>query len=179
MVVRLADPAIDAPAVTEIYRPVVEGSHISFEEIPPDAVEMERRMRHTLDRMPWLVVDVEGEVGGYAYAAPHRERPAYRWSVDISVYLAVHHRGRGLGRLLYEELVELLSRQGFANVFAGIALPNPTSEALHRSIGMRPVGIYEGVGFKLGKWWDVAWYGMRLIDADRTTSEPIPLPLLP
>lgn len=178
MAVRLADPGIDALAVTEIYRPVVESSHISFEEIPPDAVEMERRMTLTLERMPWLVGEVDGAVGGYAYAAPHRDRPAYRWSVDISVYLAPHHRGRGLGRLLYEELVTLLSRQGFANVFAGIALPNPVSETLHRSIGMQRVGVYERVGFKLGKWWDVAWYGMHLMAPDRTTSEPIPLPLL-
>jgi phosphinothricin acetyltransferase len=175
--VRLADPQRDAAAVAAIYRPAVEGSHISFEESAPDAEEMARRMRDVLARTPWLVaVDAETVIG-YAYAGWHRERAGYRWSVEISAYVAAEHRGTGVGRQLYDPLLSLLRRQRFVNAYAGIALPNPASVALHEAIGMRLIGVYEGIGFKAGAWRDVAWYGLRLADAEYPL-EPIPLPEL-
>ena len=178
MNVRLADPARDADAVAAIYRPAVISSVASFEEIAPDGVEMAERMRATLERTPWLVAEDEGRIVGYAYAGRHHERPGYRWSVDMSVYVADEFQGRGIGRLLYDELLPILRRQGFVNVYAGIALPNPASVALHERIGMRLVGVYEGVGFKFGAWHDVAWYGLRLADPAGTSPEPISLPEL-
>lgn len=81
----------------------------------------------------------------------------------------------GSGRLLYGELLPILRRQGFVNVYAGIALPNPASVALHEAIGMRLIGVYERVGFKFGAWHDVAWFGLRLIDPPGTPSEPTPV----
>lgn len=176
MIVRLADPEADAAAVAEIYRPSVESSLASFEEVPPTADAMAERMRSTLQRTPWLVADDEGRVVGYAYAGPHHQRAGYRWSVNISVYVAGSHHGRGLGRALYDELISILRRQGFVNVYAGITLPNPASVALHEGIGMRRVGVYEGVGFKDGAWRDVAWYHLRLSDPNGQPPEPTPVP---
>jgi L-amino acid N-acyltransferase YncA len=176
MIVRMADPERDGDAVAAIYRPAVEASIASFEEVAPDGVEMAQRMRTILARMPWLVVDDGTAAVGYAYAALHRERPGYRWSVDISVYVAAAVHGRGLGRRLYGELLPILRRQGFVNAYAGIAMPNPASVALHAGIGMKLVGVYERVGFKFGAWHDVAWYGMRLSDLPGEPSEPFLLP---
>jgi L-amino acid N-acyltransferase YncA len=176
--VRLADPDRDAEAVAEIYRPAVEDSHASFEATAPTPDEMAERIRSTLSHTPWLVAVVDGSVAGYAYATAHRVREAYRWSVDISVYVDGSVRGRGVGRGLYDRLLPILRRQGYVNVYAGIALPNPASEALHRAIGMRLIGVYEGVGHKHGRWWDVAWYGMRIAEPSGTPAEPIPLPQL-
>lgn len=178
MIIRLADPDRDAAAVAEIYRPAVESSIASFEEGAPDAAEMSRRMRSTLAATPWLVMDDGSAAVGYAYADRHRERPGYRWSVNISVYVASTHHGRGIGRRLYGELLEVLRRQRFVNAYAGIALPNAASVALHESIGMRRIGVYERVGFKFDAWHDVAWYGLRLTEPSGAPAEPIPLPEL-
>ena len=175
LAVRLAEPDRDAAAVSAIYRTAVEGSHISFEERAPEPPEMAERMRTVLARTPWLVSELDRAVIGYAYAAPHRERAGYRWSVDISVYVAAGHRGGGIGRGLYDALLAHLRRQGFVNAYAGIALPNPGSVALHESIGMRLIGVYERVGFKLGRWHDVAWYGLRLADPDHEPADPLPI----
>ncbi len=112
---------------------------------------------------------------GYAYAGPHRQRAGYRWAVDISVYVDAAAQGRGVGRALYDALLPILRRQGFVNAYAGIALPNPASVALHEAIGMRRLGVYERVGFKAGAWHDVAWYQLRLADPVGTPAEPIPL----
>ena len=175
MIVRLADPDRDAEAVAAIYRPSVEGGLASFEEVAPEPTEMADRLRRTLTRTPWLVADDDGAVVGYAYAGPHHDRPGYRWAVNISVYVADAARRRGVARRLYEELLSILRRQGFVNVYAGITLPNPASVALHESIGMRRIGVYERVGYKLGAWHDVAWYGLRLADPGGVPPEPIPL----
>lgn len=178
MIVRLAEPETDAPAVANIYRPAVETSLASFEERAPTPAEMAERMRATLERTPWLVAERDGDVIGYAYAGPHHQRPGYRWSVNISVYVAPGQVRQGIGRRLYDELLDLLRRQGFVNVYAGITLPNAASVALHEGIGMRRIGLYEGVGFKHGAWHDVAWYHLRLVVPEEHPPEPIPLPEL-
>jgi phosphinothricin acetyltransferase len=178
VIVRLADPTRDAAAIAEIYRPAVETSLASFEDVAPDATAMASRIATTLERTPWLVADEDGSVIGYAYAAAHRERAGYRWSVNISVYVTPGGQGRGVGRRLYDELLALLRRQGFVNAYAGITLPNPASVALHTAIGMRLIGTYEAVGFKAGAWHDVAWYQLRLTEPRGTPAEPLPLPAL-
>lgn len=178
--VRHADPARDAAAVAAIYRPAVAQTIVTFEEVPPDAAEMGRRIEATIARTPWLVAeDGGGAVLGYAYAGPHHARAGYRWAVNISVYVDPAHHRRGIGRALYDELLALLRRQRFVNAYAGIALPNPASVAIHEGIGMRRIGVYERVGFKFGAWHDVAWYGLRLTDPPGTPPEPISLPELP
>ena len=105
---RLADPLRDAEAVAAIYAPVVLETVISFEDVAPDATEMRGRMERVLAWAPWLVAEANGTVVGYAYAARHRERAAYRWSVDLSAYVAETWRGQGVGRALYDRLLELL-----------------------------------------------------------------------
>jgi len=174
--VRVADPAGDAARIAQIYQPYVAETIISFEEIAPTADQMADRIRSTLAWTPWLVADEDGRVVGYAYASRHRERTGYRWSVDISVYLEAGAQGRGIGRALYRELLELLRRQRFVNVYAGITLPNDASVGLHRAIGMEQIGTYERVGYKFGQWLGVTWFGMRLNEPAEPPLEPIPFP---
>jgi phosphinothricin acetyltransferase len=182
MQVGVADPERDAARIADIYRPYVEDSIISFEEVAPSADEMAGRMRAVLEWAPWLVaVDENRSVIGYCYASRHRERAGYRWSVDLAVYVDSKFRGRGIGRTLYGELLPTLRRQRFINAYAGVGLPNAASVALHESIGMSLVGTYEKVGWKLGRWVDVAWFGMRLGDppeSDAPPPDPIPYPEL-
>ena len=177
--IRLADPDRDAAGIAAIYRPAVESSIATFEEVAPSPDEIARRIRSTLERTPWLVAEgPDGAVTGYAYAGAHRERAGYRWSVDVSAYVHPERLGRGIGRRLYDELLPLLRRQRFVNAYAGVALPNPASVALHERIGMRRIGVYEQVGWKFGAWVDVAWFGMRITDPPEPPAEPIPLPAL-
>jgi L-amino acid N-acyltransferase YncA len=178
MRIRVAEPSRDAPRIAEIYRPYVEGTVVSFEDVAPSPSEIAARMTGILDWTPWLVaVDADDRTVGYAYASRHRERAGYRWSVDISVYVEESSRGRGVGRALYADLLPILRRQQFVNAYAGIGLPNEASVALHKSIGMSLVGVYEKVGWKLGEWVDVAWYELRLgepIVDGSAPHEPIP-----
>lgn len=178
--IRLAEPRRHAAGVAAIYRTSVETSVATFEEQPPDEAAMAERMRAILARTPWLVAiaSPHDQVAGYAYASPHHDRAGYRWAVNISVYVRADAQGRGLGRALYDPLLDLLRRQRFVSVYAGIALPNPASEALHRAIGMERIGVYAGVGHKHGRWVDVAWYGLRLRAPEDPPAEPIPLPEL-
>jgi L-amino acid N-acyltransferase YncA len=154
----------DGPAVAEIYRPYVLETAISFEETPPTASEMSGRIVATLDAYPFLVIEDDGEVVGYAYGSAHRARAAYRWSVDVTVYTARHLHRRGIGRKLYVELLARLARQGFHSAFAGIALPNDKSIGLHEAMGFRGLGAYQEVGFKFGQWHDVGWWRFSLND---------------
>ena len=149
----------------------------SFEDVAPTADEMAERIRATLAWTPWLVaVDPQSDrVIGYAYASRHRERAGYRWSVDISVYVDDTWHRRGVGRQLYDELLPILRRQGFVNVYAGITPPNPGSVKLHEQIGMKPIGTYERVGYKHGQWLPVTWFGMRLQQPADPPAEPIPM----
>jgi phosphinothricin acetyltransferase len=169
--IRLASDA-DADGIAEIYRPVVESTTISFETDAPDREEMARRVHDTLKAYPWLVCEMEGRLAGYAYATRHRVRGAYRWSVDTSVYIDERYRRRGVGRGLYESLFAILATQGYFNAYAGIALPNPASVALHESMGFEPIGVYRGVGFKLGRWCDVGWWQRSLRDRQRSPRPP-------
>ena len=160
MIVTLIRSAMtgDACAIQAIYAPVVEHTAISFEEAPPSVVEMAARIEATLQDYPYLVAEQGGEVVGYAYASQHRTRAAYRTSVDVTVYIAEGARRTGVGRALYGKLLPDLSGRGFHAAFAGIALPNKGSIALHESMGFTPLGIYRDVGRKFGKWHDVGWW---------------------
>lgn len=165
--VRLAQPA-DADALAAIYAQNID-TPITFEIVAPTPREMAERVANVQRLMPWLVLERAGKVVGYAYACPHRERAAYRWSVDTSVYIDAAHARSGAGRALYRVLFELLRLQGYYVAHAGITLPNPGSVALHESFGFEPVGIYRDVGFKLGAFHSVGWWRLALQDA---TGEP-------
>lgn len=173
--IRLATTA-DAGAILRIYTPFVTESVVSFEIQPPDLTEMETRIESTLATLPWIVCERDGVVAGYAYAAPHRRREAYQWSVESSVYVDPQQRRRGLGRALYTALFEILALQGYCNAYGGLTLPNPASEALHTACGFEPVGVYRAIGFKHAAWHDVAWY-QRSLGAHPDAPDP-PKPLV-
>jgi len=172
-VVRSAHPA-DAAACLAIYAPFVRETQVSFEVEVPTEEDFELRIRETMRDYPWLVAECGGRIAGYAYARRHRERGAYRWSVEVSVFVGDGCRRTGVGRALYSELFAILRRQGFANAYAGIALPNDASVSFHESMGFAPVGVYRKVGFKLGRWHDVGWWSLRLTDDEAAPVDPIP-----
>ena len=162
----------DAEQVAAIYAPNVTDSIISFELEPPTAHQMRRRIQDTLQRYPWLVCERQGRVLGYAYAGAHGSRAAYQWSVDVSVYVHQQAHRRGVGRGLYTSLLAALKLQGFYNAYAGATLPNPASVGLHESVGFRPVGVYRGVGYKLGAWHDVVWWQVQLRERQTDPDPP-------
>lgn len=169
----------DASAVAEIYLPYVRDTAISFEATPPGVEEIRTRIATTLARLPWLVVSDGDSVKGFAYASPHRAREAYRWSVDVSLYLDESIHRRGQGRRLYAALFNVLVAQGYVNAYAGIALPNSASVGLHEALGFTPVGTFNSVGFKHEKWWDVGWWQRRLVEPPPAPREPLALSELP
>jgi L-amino acid N-acyltransferase YncA len=173
--IRLAGPG-DAAQVAAIYAPHVTGASTSFEYDPPDTAEMAARIASTLAYTPYLVLETGGEILGFAYASKHRERAAYQWSVDVSVYVHERAHRRGVGRALYESLFALLRLQGFYAAHAGITLPNPASVGLHEALGFRPVGVYRSVGFKRGAWHDVGWWQLPLRERTGTPELPRLLP---
>jgi len=169
--VRVATEA-DAKAVAAIYAPYVAQTAISFEEGPPSQSEMAERIAATLKTHPFLVHDNGQGVAGYAYAGPHAGRPAYRWSCNVTVYVASGRTHQGIGRALYAELLDILKAQGFHSVFAGIALPNAASVGLHEAMGFVHLGTYREVGFKNGCWHDVGWWRLGLAEGP-PAAEPI------
>ncbi|MFZ1990736.1 MAG: N-acetyltransferase family protein, partial [Alphaproteobacteria bacterium] len=150
----------DAEAVAAIYAPYVTDSVVSFEAEAPSAEEMRARIADIGASYPWIVADDNGRIAGYVYASQHIARAAYQWSANVTAYLHPDYHRRELGKQLYRLLFALLQRQGFRSLYGGITLPNAASEALHRFMGMSPVGIYQNVGFKFGAWRDVIWYGL-------------------
>lgn len=169
--IRFAEPG-DAAAIQAIYAPNVESTAISFDLEPPSVEEMAVRMAKISSQYPWLVCEVEGVVAGYVYACQHRERAAYRWAVDVTVYVDAAYRRRGIGRALYASLLALVERQGYTKAFAGITLPNPGSVGVHEAMGFVPVAVYPKVGYKLGQWRDVGWWQLDLRNVAGEPAEP-------
>ena len=166
----------DATQVLDIYAPIVTGTAISFEEVPPSRPEMASRIRNTLERYPWLVCEGAGHVLGYAYAAGFQSRVAYQWSVEVTVYVRPEAQGGGVASALYASLFGILRLQGFINALAAIALPNDASVVLHERFGFKPVGVLQDVGFKLMRWHDVEWWTLRLQKPRDPPDAPKPLP---
>jgi L-amino acid N-acyltransferase YncA len=165
----------DAGAVAAIYAPFCDDNTVSFELAAPSEHEMASRIRAVTEQWPWLVLDDDGVIAGYAYAGRHRDRAAYQWAVDTAVYVGESYRGRGVGRALYAALFELLRSQGYFKACAGIALPNAASVGLHEAVGFKLVGVYRGIGYKLGAWRDVAWYELVLQPERENPPPPTPI----
>ncbi len=177
LALRVARPE-DGTRLAEIYAPYVSATPITFEVDPPGAVAMSERVERTLARWPWLVWEAEGRVVGYAYASEHRARAAYRWCVEVAVYVDRHAHRRGVGRALYGALLPILERQGYRNAYAGITLPNAASVGLHETVGFVAVGVYRRIGWKLGAWHDVGWWSRDLAPHDSDPADPVPFPEL-
>ena len=157
MLIRAAT-ADDAARCAEIYAPFVTDGWVSFELEAPDAAGMAARITSSGTSHGWLIAEVDGQVAGYGYGSAHRTRQAYQTSCDVAVYVDPAFARRGIGKALYAELIPLLGSRGCHAAFAGIALPNDASIALHKTMGFEPVGIYKEVGWKMGGWRDVSWW---------------------
>jgi L-amino acid N-acyltransferase YncA len=164
--------AADATACAAVYAPYVTGTAITFETEPPSASEMATRIETARKAYAWLVLEHAGRVVGYAYGGRFHARPAYRWAAEVSVYLETGRRRTGGGRALYEALLSRLRERGFRIAIAGMTLPNEASVGLHEALGFEPVGTYRRIGYKLGRWHDVAWMQRRLLDDDDEPPEP-------
>ena len=168
--------AADAAACVAIYAPYVTDTAVTFEAEPPTVAEMAGRIGTAQRRHAWLVLEEGGVVVGYAYAGPFKERAAYRWSCEVSVYLAPDGRGRGGGQFLYEALLARLTERGYRMAAAGMTQPNEASGRLHAALGFEPVGTFRAVGWKHGAWRDVLWVQRPLgapVPAGENPPEPV------
>jgi L-amino acid N-acyltransferase YncA len=161
-------------AVAGIYAPFVTDTAISFELSAPSPEDMAARIERLGTSLPWLVAEQAPGTGvlGYAYAQPFAARVAYRWSVETSIYVDRDAARHGVGRALYRSLLGMLRAQGYRAAFAGIALPHPGSVGFHEAFGFRPVGVFEAVGWKLGRWHDVGWWQLDLCAPGDELAEP-------
>jgi phosphinothricin acetyltransferase len=157
--IRGAEPG-DATAIRDIYAPFVQSTAVTFELEVPSVGSYEAALSNSL--YPWLVLESDGEVAGYVKASRFHDRPAYSWSVEVAVYLAEGTRGSGAGTRLVTAMLDELRGQGYANAFAGIALPNPASVGLFESLGFARCALHKNVGYKLGSWHDVGWWQKAL-----------------
>ena len=139
---------------------------------------MHERIERTLHGFPWLVFERNGEVLGYAYAGPFSARAAYRWSVELSVYIRPDSHRQGIGRALIEFLLDMLERQGYVSAYAGSTQPNPGSRSLFKSLGFEPAGVFRNVGYKRGRWHDVGWWQRTIADLPPDPADPIPFSVL-
>ena len=161
MEIRRAIPS-DAEHILAIYRPIVEESNISFETDPPSCEEISRRIATTLETYEWLVAYDQVGMAGYAYASQYRPRQAYRYSVETTVYVNEKCRRQGVGKNLYDVLFSSLDALGFHSAYAGIAMPNSASIALHKAAGFESIGVFQDAGFKFEKWHDVSWWQRKV-----------------
>lgn len=162
----------DIQSILNIYGYYIESTAITFETEVPTRSNFSRRVKEISKFYPWLVFDEHNEIKGYAYASPHRQREAYQWSVDVTVYLTNNSQGKGIGTLLYRKLFQILIQQGFYNAYAGIALPNEKSVGLHEKLGFSKVAEYNRVGYKLDKWWNVGWWELNLQSKHNSPTPP-------
>jgi len=166
----------EAADIAAIYATYVETTAATFEEQAPTRVEMEQRIA-ARPRLPWLVAEgADGTILGFAYAGLHHQRSAYRWSANCSVYLHESAWGRGVASALYRDIIDAVRNLGYVSLFAGIALPNDSSVALHERLGFQRIGVFPASGFKLGCWRDVGWWRLSLRDPPEQPLEPAEWP---
>jgi L-amino acid N-acyltransferase YncA len=166
----------DAAQIAAIYRPYVETTAITFEEVPSSAEDMAAKIARVGAVFPFIVWEEGGEVLGYAYATRYRERAAYRWSLEDSVYIRKDAVGRGLGRILLSALIELLRELGYFKVYAVITPPNPASVGLHQKLGFSPLCRFSETAFKLGSWQAIDWMELTLNVPPASPREPVAFP---
>ena len=164
VVIRFADPARDAEEILSVYAPYIEKTAITFETAVPSPEIFERRVADIAAHFPYLLLEVDGELAGYAYAHRQAERAAFAWNAELSIYLKESFAGRGLGRPLYSLLEELLAMQGYVNFYGVITGSNAVSIALHEKMGYSIIGRHERTGYKFGQWHDTVWLHKRVHD---------------
>jgi L-amino acid N-acyltransferase YncA len=162
----------DVDALLTIYAPYVEKTIISFEYEVPSREEFIERIRTFSTDYPYLVCEYNGRIVGYAYASKHRARTAYQWSAESTVYMHKDFHRKGIARVLYETLFDMLRLQGYFNVYAGISIPNDQSVGFHLALGFEEIGIFKNIGFKFGNWHGTHWSQLKL--NEYTTTPGIP-----
>ena len=171
----------DADAISKIYAPYVENTAITFEYEAPSAQEIGRRISKTLPVYPYIVAEEDGKVIGYCYCSQYHPRAAYRWDVETSIYLDSACRGKGVGKLLYEKMEEILAEQGFCNVYSSITSTEVPDEHVtnasihfHTKMGFKTVGIFKKNGLKFSKWYDVTWMEKTILERRGDMPEILP-----
>jgi phosphinothricin acetyltransferase len=170
--IRLANEK-DAEGILDIYAPYILNTSLTFETEVPDVHSFRDRIDTYLINWPWLVCEIDGTIAGYAYGTRYRERKAYQWGTEVSVYMHDDHHRKGIAKALYTALIEILKKQGFRNAYAVINLPNDRSVSFHESCGFKYFATYENVGYKLGKWKNVGWWQLRLNEYGDEPKPPI------
>jgi L-amino acid N-acyltransferase YncA len=165
--------ASDAKEIRDIYAPNIIHTAYTFETEVPSVAEFEQRIKKYTEKFPWLVCLVNGKIAGYVYATSHRDREAYQWTCESSVYIHDDFKGKGIGKRLYAVLFELLKQEGYKTIYAGITLPNDASVLLHEKCGFKHFATYENVGYKLGAWQKVGWWKLQINDYDQKPSPPL------
>jgi phosphinothricin acetyltransferase len=165
----------DAHHIQAIYAPIVQSTHISFEQVVPDVAEIERRIDATLAQYPYLVCDINGQVAGYCYASSFRSRAAYQWTTETTVYMHPAYHSRGIAKMLYTTLLNVLRGQGYMNAVSVIALPNEASVQFHEALGFKKIGVFENMGYKAGNWRDTGWWQCELRPMPSNPSPPTPI----
>lgn len=176
LTIRLAELK-DAQAILDIYAPYVLNTTLTFESVVPTLSEFETKMMQVQARYPWLVCSSEDTVVGFAYANEVRSRDAYRWNVELSIYLDENYHRRGIATALYTALFQILKMQGFVNLYAVITVPNEPSIALHRHFGFTEIGVHPKTGYKFGQWRDVVWMHLRIDGAADPAEHGAPTPI--
>ena len=164
----------DAKSILNIYSPSILNTAISFETEIPSVEEMQSRIKKCLEKFPWIVCVIDGKIAGYVYASKHRDRDAYQWTCECSVYIHNDFKGKRIGKNLYDCLFGILKLQGLRNVYAGITLPNDASVKLHERCGFEHFVTYKNVGYKFYSWHDVGWWKLQLNDYDLQPPPPLP-----
>lgn len=161
----------DALELLRIYKQYIDTT-ITFEYVLPSEEEFRRRIREFSEVYPYLVYEEDGKILGYAYAHRAFERAAFQWDAEVSIYLDREIRGRGIGKICYQVLLNILKEQGVITVYSLISTPNPRSEKLHLDMGFELIGVHKNTGFKAGKWCDISWYQLQL---NPYSENPVPI----
>lgn len=177
MTIRLATVQ-DAPALLSIYGQYIDTT-ITFECALPTENEFAQRIMSISAEYPYLVCEDTGRIVGYAYAHRQKEREAYQWNAELSIYLDRSSTSKGIGKTLYITLIELLKVQGVKTVYGGVTVPNEKSERLHAGLGFRRLGTYRHTGYKCGDWQDVCWFEKAIASYDAQPSPVTPISRIP
>lgn len=172
--IRLITPA-DAEAALAVYAPYVLHTANTFEYEIPSVDDFRTKIEKITAQYPWLVCEYDGEIVGYAYGSTHRERAAYQWSPESTVYISDKHHRKGIARVLYNTLFALLQQQGYINVFASVLVTNVNSVEFHRAYGFEEIGLFKNIGYKLGEWHTNLWFQYTLQEHVIDPSVPIPI----
>lgn len=162
----------DVPVILNIYKEYID-TPITFEYSLPNIDKFSEDFKAIKDQYPYLVCEENGIICGYAYAHQFKEREAYKWGVELSIYMSKNVQSKGFGTTMYETLISILKLQGYRTVYGCITLPNEKSESLHKKLGFSEVGVFHKSGFKNNAWYDVVWYERIIGDMQNIPETPI------